>query len=254
MKFHFTFYPETHDYWPVYDAIKKYYPIGLHPRDSLYSTYKGRQLLGEILASKIHHPVRFKAFTDFMDKAGAAMACEVIGWTFGQEPSLAFEVVLEKIEQRPVSYVRKLYFAKSLLGDFYAIYGLETTTVWKEDGERPLQYRCDNVITVSPVAEFREPFLQLKQLVDAHFSGHKQVPFCILRSCIHGLYTSFDELNKSTVFHALFSQHYDMKYPFRELGDADYAADEWLKEGVTPEEVAKVAGRWVGMHPFPDRE
>ncbi|WP_341835524.1 hypothetical protein WJU16_21845 [Chitinophaga pollutisoli] len=254
MKLYFTFYPETHNYWPVYDAIKKFYPIGLHPNDSLYSTYKGRKMLGDILVERVHDPVQFKEFSGFSDKVGAAMGCEVIGWTFGQEPSLAFEVILEKIEQRPVSYARKLYFAKSLLGDFYTIYGLETTTVWKEDGERPQQYRSDNVITVSPIAEFREPFLALKQLVNEHFPHHKQVPFGILRMVMPGLHTPFDGLNESTVFHALFSQHYDAKHPFRELGDMNYAADEWLKEGVTLEDAARVQDRWVARNPFPDAE
>ncbi|WP_333865182.1 hypothetical protein [Chitinophaga sp.] len=254
MKFYFTFDPETHDYWPVYDAIKKYYPVGLRPNDALYYTYEGRKLLGDILVEQVHDPARFKEFTDFSEKAGAAMGCEIIGWTFGQEPSLAFEVILERIVQKPVEYVRKLYFAKSVIGDFYTIYGLETTTVWKEDGELPRQYRSDNVITVSPAAEFQDPFLQLKGLVNEHFPGHKQVPFYILRMYLHGLYTPFDELNEATVFHALFSQHFDAKHAHRALGDDTYAKNEWWKEGVTAADIARAERQWYSVNPFPNPE
>jgi len=45
MRSYFSFNTQTHNFWPVYEAIKTYYPIGIrYSYPSLYTEYEGNKL------------------------------------------------------------------------------------------------------------------------------------------------------------------------------------------------------------------
>ncbi len=141
MKFYFSFDDETHDCWPIYEAIRTYYPIGLQSYyPSLFWAYPGQKGLGSLLAEHIHDPNRFQEFTDFSESIGSTLNADVIGTTNSQSPSLSFELILEQKELYPVRFTKKLCFAKSILGNFYTIYGTDETVVKKPDERGPYHF------------------------------------------------------------------------------------------------------------------
>jgi hypothetical protein len=50
----FTFNFHRYNLWPVYEAIAKYYPIGIPREKAIYSTYPGRKALEKIALASIH--------------------------------------------------------------------------------------------------------------------------------------------------------------------------------------------------------
>jgi hypothetical protein len=55
----FSFNTDKHDFWPIYDAIKQFYPIGIQKNDDdgMYVSYPGIKLLETIIIDNIHNHV-----------------------------------------------------------------------------------------------------------------------------------------------------------------------------------------------------
>jgi len=235
MKSYFAFNPQTHNFWPIYEAIKTYYPIGIgYAYPVLYTEYEGQKKFVALLADNFHNMENFKArYESFTSKLQEQFGLEVQGTSFGQQPCFSFDLILEKTELPELTKVKKLSVAVSLLGDFYTIYGVDETTLQEERRPYPYNYHAVNAITASPYKEFEVHFLKLKQVILERYPHHKQIPFSILTTYIDGVYNRFDETNESTIYNALFNHLLRANYPYNIRGDQYYGYDEWRNEGIT---------------------
>ena len=242
MKFYFTFNSATHDFWPVYDAIKTYYPIGIQESvSSLYFDYEGQKKLGKLILDNIHDPKNFKErFLDFSELVQNQFGLEVQDTTSGQQPLFSLELILEKTEYPGLIKIKKLCLGISLLGDFYTIFGINETIVIGDQKPYPHHYHAVNAVTASPVNDFEQPYLDLKKAVQERYPNHKQIPFAVLTSYMHGLYSKYGVGDECMVYNALFDQKLTTDYLFQQQGDRYYANDEWLKEGVDLSEMKSV--------------
>jgi hypothetical protein len=235
MKIYFEFNFQTHNFWPIYEAIKTYYPIGLrYSYPSLYTEYEGQKKLGALLVDNFHNMENFKArYESFTTKLQEQFGLEVQGTSYGQQPSFSFDMILEKTELPELTKIKRISVAVSLLGDFYAIYGIDETMLKEYGNPYPYKYHAVNAITTSPYREFEEHFLKLKQAILERYPNHKQVPFAILTTYLEGVYNRFDETNESTIYNALFNQQLKAGYPYNIRGDQYYGFNEWKNEGIT---------------------
>lgn len=55
MNRYFSFNSDEYDFWPLYNSIKKYYPIGIKKNQQfdIYRKYEGIQKLEKLLVEKI---------------------------------------------------------------------------------------------------------------------------------------------------------------------------------------------------------
>ncbi|HMI02009.1 MAG TPA: hypothetical protein VK541_05975 [Pedobacter sp.] len=235
MKSYFAFNPEIYNFWPIYEAIKIYYPIGIrYAYSSLYTEYEGQKKFGALLVDNFHNMDNFKArYESFTTKLQEQFGLEVQGTSYGQQPAFSFDMILEKTELPELTKIKRLSVAVSLLGDFYAIYGIDETML-KEGGDPyPYKYHAVNAITTSPYREFEEHFLKLKQLILERYPNHRQIPFSILTTYIEGVYNRYNETNESTIYNALFNQQLKAGYPYNIRGDHNYGFNEWREKGIT---------------------
>ena len=234
MKQYFSFNPYSHDFWPIYDAIKTFYPIGLKQQHDmgLHQDYEGHKMLGAVLVDNIHNPEHFQErFGNFRDQIERQFGLPVQGTTYGQQPAFSFDIILEKTEYPGLSKIKKLCLAVSLLGNFYTIFGADETIVIKEGDPYPSHFHAINAVTVSPHKEFEQPYLELKAAVQEHYPSHKQVPYAILSSYLEGFYDKFAITGEGMIYNALFDQKLNNNYLFQLAGNSYYGYDEWVKEG-----------------------
>jgi len=242
MKQYFWFEPYSYDFWPLYDAIKIYYPVGIRfSQPYLYHEYEGQKKLGALIVDNFHNQENFQErCVDFTDQLQLQFGLEVQGTTYGQQPAFSFDLILENTEMQGLIKVKKLSAAISLLGDFYAIYGIDETIMVDEGKPYPKQYHAINALTVSPFKEFELPFLALKKAIQDRYPLHKQVPFNVLTMYLEGLYNKYDETNESMIYNALFDQKLSHNYYHQQRGDSSYGREEWLKEGVDLSEMKSI--------------
>lgn len=254
MKQYFSFNPHSHDFWPVYNAIRTYYLLGIRLSHEmhLYYEYEGQKKLGKLLVDNIHNAENFKErFVNFSDQIQSQFGLEVQGTTYGQQPAFSFDLILEKTEYPGLIKIKKLCLGISLLGDFYSLYGIDETIIIEERKPYRYQYYSINAITVSPYAEFEQPYLALKKAVQERYPNHKQVPFTILTSYLNGLYNKYEETDECMVYNALFDQKLTNNYRLQQRGDQYYAYDEWFKEGFDPSQFKSVEVIVVPPPPIP---
>lgn len=218
----------------------------------MYHEYQGQKQLGELLAVNIYSPQNYKErFVDFSDKIQEQFGLELVGTTYGQQPAFSFDLILEKIEYPGLTKIKKLCLAVSLLGDFYAIFGMDQTLVIDDQKPYPSHYYATNAVTLSPYKEFEQPFLNLKKAVQERYPDHKQIPFSILTTYIDGLFGKFDLIHECMVYNALFNQQLTNNYMLKIRGDQHFGYNEWLKGGVEVMEMKSVEVIVVPPPPIP---
>lgn len=62
MKFNFSFNAHSHNFWPIYEAIKRFYPIGIKRISNSYFDYPGIKELEAKVASSIHDEEAYKSW------------------------------------------------------------------------------------------------------------------------------------------------------------------------------------------------
>ena len=231
MKLVFNFNPDTHHFWPIYEAIIKYYPIGLRrDEQSILFDYPGMKALSEIVASVIHKENDFyQSWLWFEKELAEVLGVTHQGTTMGQAPSLSTEIILEKTETVNHVLQKKLSVNLSLVGKFYTIYGIDDSTYVKhQEGSYTHHYNAINAITTSPFQEFDQPFKKAKEILELRFPGYKYVPFMIYSSIINGLRVRYSDKEVCTIYDALFNGNLDRinEYCFRR-GDTSYGYDDW---------------------------
>lgn len=234
MKFNFSFNPATHNFWPVYDAIKKFYPIGLQRTDcGLYFEYPGIVELGKIVVGAIHDGgnKQYYKWTALCEKISSRHQIKFQGTTVGQAPSFSADFFLEDINSSQLRKIKKISVAVSLVGKFFAIYGIDETIVteYDDDGSN-LNYSAINVITASPYLEFASYFLGIKTDVDEQFKDFKFLPFSIHSTVINGLQINYSDRKECTIFHALFNEQLDLNSQLPIRGDQYFGFEDWVTE------------------------
>ncbi|MES2455791.1 MAG: hypothetical protein V4594_09635 [Bacteroidota bacterium] len=235
------FHTPSHNFWPIYDAIKKYYPIGLKRiENSIFFQYPGLKELGDIVVDAIHGEdnKKFKAWQAFENEISVKFQVEARGTTMGQAPSYSTEFILEDEQTPELRRVKKIVLVFSLAGKFFAIFGIDETFIADRAKERTQwQNHAINVFTISPHAEFETVFSGIKLAVEQQFEGYKFIPFGIHCAIIDGLQVRYSDREECTIFHALFNDQYDLNDTVIPRGDIGFGNKDWEVEGAESFEV-----------------
>ncbi len=227
----FSFHPSKHNFWPIYDAIKMYYPIGI--KRSIYFEYPGIKKLSDLVVENIHNSDNlYNIWGSFEKEISERFNIEVIGTTYGQAPSFSCDLIIEIVEVDQLKRIKKLSIAVSLIGKFFTIYGVdETIIIEKNENIFDFNFHSINVLTASPYREFETIFKDLKSMVEARFSDYKFVPFAINSMFIKGLQVRYLDKEECTIYNALFNHLLDT-YDTRKLtrGNRHYGYDDWIIE------------------------
>ncbi len=230
----FSFNSSKHNFWPIYEAIQFYYPIGIErSENSIYFKYPGIKKLNDIVVENIQNGDNYNnVWGSFEKEIIERFNLEVVGTTLGQSPSFSCDLIIEKIEQGQLKKIKKLSLAVSLLGKFFTIYGVdETFIVDKNEDMFDFNFHAINVLTVSPFRELEILFKDLKSVVESKFVDYKFVPFAINSMLIVGLQVRALDDEPCNIYKALFNQLLD-NYDNRKMtrGDKYFGYDDWIIE------------------------
>ncbi|MEO1487605.1 MAG: hypothetical protein AAFU57_17850 [Bacteroidota bacterium] len=234
MKLNFLFNPDIYDFWKIYDAVKQYYPIGIDRGhgEGIYFDYPGIKKLEKILVDNIHDSQMYKEqWVDFTEKLAKELHLENVGTTFGQAPSYSSSLILERSRVNDCLYTKELHFSVSLIGDFFQIYGLDSTRVFEKDGQRG--YSAVNAVTTSPFQEYGKPFEYVRNRLEEKYPNHLIVPYGIGRTIINGLQVHYLDNETCCVNTALFNQFLNVEDVQGSIrGDMYYGIEKWQKKDI----------------------
>lgn len=235
----FKFSPEKYDFWPAYDCVKKYYPLGFteRGRGSYYEDYPGFKAAVELLTSEIHDHDRFQqVWRTFEQQLTARTGLPLLGTTFGQAPSYSAITEIARTTAETITHVREVHCYVSILGPFYSVVGVDRSEV---NG-----VRSTNFLVPSPEGEYAETFIRIQALIEERFPGFRFVPLEICAVRMPGLRVWYmDEDERSDhIFNGLFSYLIDVET--QTVGDRYYGANAWIKEGYV-----EPPGKWTAGPP-----
>lgn len=231
MRHNFSFNSDVYDFWEIYEAIKKYYPIGLErgQGDGIYFEYSGIKELEKIVVENIHDDKNFNArWEDFAKEIGKELNQEIIGTTYGQAPSFSSSVILERNTLGNCFHTKELHFSVSLIGNFFQIYGIDTTRIMEKNGD--YGYSVVNVVTTSPFEEFKSTFEFVEFKLEQKYPKHRIVPFFIGQSILPGLQVRYLNDEICSINMAIFNQFLSEDNITKcERGDRFYGMDKWKR-------------------------
>jgi hypothetical protein len=238
------FNSDKFDFWKIYDAIKRFYPIGVKRDESkMYFSYPGLKELEDIVVDNIHDDNHFiERWDNFTKDIEKEIGKEIIGTTYGQAPSFSSYVLLDTTSIDNLTRTKELHFFVSLVGPFYTIVGQDNNTVKLEEHKN---YRSTSYLVLSPENEFADTFKLLCDRIENRFNGFRFVPFEICQQTIDGLDVRYSDENLDTIFHALFNNHIDLTI-WQKIGNDYFKAEDWIKEGYVD-----TGGRWTIYPPTP---
>lgn len=223
------FNSDAFDFWKIYDAIKRFYPIGIKKDESkMYFSYPGLKELEDIIIDNIHEDKNFvERWDNFTKEIETEIGKEIIRTTYGQAPSFSSFVLLDTASVDDLTRTKELHFFVSLVVPFYTIVGQDNNTV-KIDEYR--SYRSTSYLVVSPENEFADTFKLLCDRIENRFKGFRFVFFEICKQTIEGLDVCYTDEKLNSVFHALFNNHVDLTV-WRKKGNDYFKSQDWIKEG-----------------------
>lgn len=234
----FSFNSDLYDLWEIYDAIKSFYPLGI-PRGEgggVYFEYAGIKKLEQIVVENIHDENNFKnRWANYRNELAEKLEKEVIGKTYGQSPSFCSSVVLERNEIGNCTHLKELYFAVSLVGNFFSIYGLDSTLIL-EDQESFKGYQVANMVTTSPFKECEKVFSTVENSIRERYPTYKMVPFAFGQQIIDGLQVRYSDAEVCSIHMALFNDFVQPRNNFKftqghvvdyTRGDDYYGLEDW---------------------------
>ncbi len=242
MKTVFSFNPKRYNFWPIYEALKEYYPIGIKDTyPGIYYDYPGTKRLEELVVDNVNIRAHYRErWIRVKRKWQKEVGKPIRETTYGQAPSFSayVEVSRKKVDSCIVS--KELHFAVSFLGSFYTIFGLENTTLIEEDRHYPQTNR----VIISPTSGYDQYFTKLSEEIEKDFSGYKFVPYFIHHMFIDGLRMRHQDDDENRVYHALFNDNFAFSAPI--VGEEHhYGMDQWLVDD--PDEGG--GGGWVVRPP-----
>ncbi|MDR3711992.1 MAG: hypothetical protein P4L51_04190 [Puia sp.] len=226
----FSFNHEKYDFWPVYDCIKKYYPIGIPKDDTgLYKSYSGIRSLEKIIIDNIHDEHKFTSGWEAFEKAVEYRTHKIVyGTTSGQTPCFSSFIELERRAAENLTRIREIHFFVSLTGPFYTVLGHDRSEIVLEDDK----VYATNFLAISPENEYKELFELICLSIEEKFAGYRFVPYGIYSQRIEGLdihYTGYTGEKLNTIFNALFNNHVDIGA--RTIGKGFFKSADWIIEG-----------------------
>lgn len=241
---YFSFNPQRYDFWPVYETIKQYYPLGLRAQrdnDVLLQGYRGQERLQQLTADNIVDAKVYRSrWSTFRKELQAALKKRVHSDTSLFEPCFNGYIPLLKEQGASITYTKELRFCISFLGPYFAIYGLDASVIRlpesrpyqaPDDAETFLGFRRATLaVTVSPYQEYAALFTSLEQQIRLRFPGYRLLPFNIGLQLLDGLpHDSAGMERDQAVFEALFHSQHHLPDLLRGAirGDAYYGMDEW---------------------------
>lgn len=243
MEQNFSFNSDKYDFWPAYEAISHYYPIGLLPNSpeasdpawQIYHQYKGQRAFGELIGENFSDQKVFQEkWSSIGADLGKKLKLRAEGTTYGEVPSYSFYLELASIEAGNHTVFQRLHVAISILGSFFTIWGSDGSML-KKEGKF---YQATNVITVSPLDEYELIFPVAYQEIQARFPDYKFVHYGLYNQTIPGLEFrgySWPTGKKGLIYHALFNfllTGYEMI-----RGDKYFGSDHWIKNPHLPNNV-----------------
>jgi hypothetical protein len=242
MEKNFSFDFKQYDFWPIYETIKKYYPVGIvwqedDSEESFYQQYPGQKAKDQLIEDNIHLRKNYQQRWGKVLKLLQKQVDQSVEDT--SHPCYSGVIQLEKQETTRFILTKELHFVVSLLGPYYTLYGLDKSWLLLE-GELPFfpdreehqkhlnHYQTTHAITISPFLEYESIFRIVHQRLKASFPDYRFVPYPIYYQQLQGLYTG-EKDSKGYIYQALFNQRLDLTAKAR--GDVRYGYREWLKEG-----------------------
>lgn len=235
MRLDFEFNYNKMDLWPIYNTIKEYYPIGLQKPESnnIYYTYPGIINLNNIIIENFKEGGNYEnQWLRFVENIGKGLNSKVDNLLNGLIPSFTAAICIEKNQFHNGIHTKNVYFSVSLLGEYYQIFGLDSTTVF-ENGNHWKGYRSDNVTTVSPYSEYEEYFHYIEKEIQKHFETYRIIPYFYGQMIINGLRVPYLDEKICSINNALFNGYLNEGRSMRYIrGDQYYGSDQWEIESI----------------------
>lgn len=220
------FFSPKYDFWPIYDHLKRYFPLGLtHEEPTDLKAYPGYQELEARVVETFKDGGFYQ--TDWMafEAEVEAVAAHVVrGTTYGQAPSFSAVLNLSTTDSGECRVAKGLFFAVSLVGPFYTVMGHDTV-IYPLDAHTVVRQTA--YLTVSPFGAYEPVFDLVCAAIERRFAGHRFIPFMIARLPLTGLYIPGKEGASHPLFYGLFNDHLDIQT--RTVGDSGYKHGDWLR-------------------------
>jgi hypothetical protein len=219
----FYFNSNKFNFWPVYDAIKKFYPIGIESEEpDLLSQYHGIKELESIIVDNTHDQNNFHSRWETFEEILTNLTHKrLTGTTYGQAPSFSACIEIENIVLPDRQIIKEVFFAVSFVGPFYTAIGRDKCLInLPETGF----IDSTNYIVISPEGEFKETFDLVCNQIEEKFQNFRFVPFEILSQELKGLEVHYSGEHSNKVFHAIFNHQIDLSAwrignPFHKYSD-----------------------------------
>lgn len=235
MNDNFSFNNKDYNFWPIYESIKTYYPIGIeNDYPGIFFDYWGLKKLEDIVVSKVHDKKNYRLeWKDYWEAASQEIKLPIIGTTYGQAPSFSGYIELKNEKGATCDYQEELHFAVSFIGPFYTIIGQSATVVNHQQDDLQHHYRAINRITVSPDDHTQKYFDFLSDRIESKFKGYKFIPYYINKQTLKGLRVRYRDEKENRIYHALFNDivHFPDygKYDPLTMGDEFYRSKDWAR-------------------------
>lgn len=235
---------KKYDFWPLYDSIKKSYPIGVSKQEwelDFFLDYPGWKQLQSTIEEKIHDSANFeREWGSFERKLQTLLNKPVVGTTFALAPSFSAFIELERSQVDSRVSVKELYFTVSLLGPYYTIMGRDRTLVTLGENHH---VHVTNFLTISPENEYASSFELVCSQIRMQFPNYRFVPFHILNHPLNWLNLLYTDIQPVRVYQAVFNDQLDLLAS--KVGNEFYRYDDWIREDYQEEE-----GQWVIFPPI----
>lgn len=229
-----------YDFWPIYENIKEFYPLGLGKDFNTYFDYPGYSKLFKRIEENIHsdenYKSRWEGFTDYLEKK---ISRQIVGTTMGFSPSFSAYVKIEESKVQNLTRTKELHFAVSFVGPYLSIIGKDVSQITL--GENKFHWITNSLI-VSPLNEFDSYFEIVFSELIKKFPEYRLIPYYLLSQKLNGLHTKWFSTDEMTIYNSLFNNWIT---PCERIeGDEFYGADTWVKPGYVDE-----PGKWTVYPP-----
>lgn len=226
------------DFSLIADTIKEYFPIGNKTRltSKNVAASPGFKKIGKIVNDEF---LNQKAYRDKWGKLTSNLK-KAFKKPVHAHPDLSGggffgEVIIE--EDKKPNFIRQksLRFYVSILGPFFSIHGIDSSTALLEIESRVPEFNkgnfaATNAITISPVFEYLEVFNKLEDELRSFFPGYLFVPYAVGMSTIKNISVADehrDPRSLDTIYEALFG--IGAVHDALTRGDQYYGISDWVK-------------------------
>ncbi|WP_045688951.1 hypothetical protein [Hymenobacter sp. AT01-02] len=230
------FATSKYDYWPIYEHLKKYYPLGItiqyDDMAELWS-YPGYKELGTQIVTAIQDEAQYAKWTRFTAQIADTVGLPSMSTTYGQHPCYSAILKIDEVAVGNRLLVKELFFAVSVVGPFYTVLGQDQVVTTLVD--QPV--RSTSYLTLSPQDEYKEAFEATCQAIEQYFTGYRFVPFSIATRRLQGLYYGVNESDHNPIFYGLFNDQVDIHAAT--VGSRSYKNEDWIRNDWKDD-----GGRW----------